>query len=320
MISRLDTLHSLKIHTDGVSATVIGGADGYDLQLNPEIRQEATSGYAWSTFQALYNLAPMMRFNTFQATRILGAVGASGLAIASTTNAGLVAYGHQKQEGGTRKTGNVHISETVREGLLLLRNLTCAHNQDLTVSAEALVTYDGTNALVTQSSLATLPVVPIDDQRFGLGPIVLGTSGGDQVTIDQVLNVEIELGLEAEALSADGDAFPTMATINKAARPMMRITTLKSNLLSSSGVPLTGKDISDGGTTIYFRRRMRLSATGYEADNENKHICVTPVAGCAYHTSITRSANANGQAIIEIPIIGDAESFPLAFTTNTSIS
>lgn len=319
-LTRLDTLGAVKIHSDGMgSAVIIGAADNYSLNLNPDVRQDATSGYAWSTFQSLYNLAPQMSFSTNQVLRLIDAVGLSGLAIASATNAGLVAYGQQKAEGGMRKSGSVHISETVREGLLMIRGLSCQHLGDLMVNCEALITYDGTNALVTQSSIAALPTIPIDDQRLSLGKVMLGTGSGDQITLEQKTQVDIELGLEAEALSADGDVFPTMAVINKAARPVIRITTLKTNLLSSSGVALTGKDIDLSHTVVYFRQRGR-TASGYDADDAGTHVLFTPVAGMAYHTTITRSANANGTAVIEIPLIGDASNFPISVTTAADIT
>lgn len=261
MISALHTLAAVKIHPDGLSSTVLGGITQQMVRAGSDVRQNPTSGSIYSTHQATYAVEPTAEFTTVNPATALAVCGMSGLAIASTTNPGLVFYGNKKVKGGGRATSTNHLSYTLRNGILIPVSLSCGHREDLSLSLRAMATYDGTNNPLIPASGVALPAGGIDLQRFSLGKILLGTESGDQIELSAKTRVEITFDLQAEAKSADGDLYPTYATINDMPRPMLSITVLDVSLLGS--ITLAGKLLDASHSVIYFRkhRPVRRAAT-----------------------------------------------------------
>ena len=324
-ISTLHTLSAVKIDPDvlGGSSVTLGGIRRQMVRTGTEVRQETVSGAVYSQFQAVYAGTPMAEFSTVSIARAMDAIGLSGIAIAAASQTGLTLYGNKKAQGGTRAGSGANISYNIKEGILVPRRITVDHQGDAVLDAECLVTYDGTNAPIVQANTANLLSSIEDDQRYTIGPIQLGTVTGDKITLSQIQRLEIDFGINASAEGSDSDIYPTFATINDIARPVIRITTLDlTQLVASNGIPLHGKDLDSSHTIIYLKKRARVTASGFVADGTEVHISFVPLIGCAYHVDIGDygSSGGNGAATIEIPLIASSAAAPLAMDTTAAIS
>lgn len=324
-LSRLHTLSAVKLDYDalGGSAVTLGGIRRQMIRTGTDVRQESTSGSVYSQFQAVYAGAPMAEFSTVSCVRALSAIGVTGAAIAAASFSGLTFYGNKKLEGGSRTSGANHISYNIKEGILIPRRLSVSHQGDAELSLEALATFDGTNAPIVQANTATLLSSIADDQRYSIGSVYLGTTGGDQIQLTQIQSIEFDFGINASAEGSDSDIFPTFAVINDIPRPSIRITTNDmTQLVASNGIPFQGKDIAAAKTAIFLRKRARVTTSGYVADGTSEHIKIVPLVGCAYHVDIGDygSSSGNGTATIEIPLISDGTSAPWAWTLGAAIA
>jgi len=326
-LSRLHTLYGIKIEPDSISgsAVMLGGIRRQSLQAGINVQQETVSGSVYAQWQSVYSTSPGMGFSTVSIARALGCIGTTGLAItAAAAGTGVTAYGYKKSEGGTRMAlASNHISYNFKEGLLLPRRISVSHQGDATLDIDMLATYDGTNAPVVQTNAATAPTNGVDDERFTIGAVKLGTGSGDQIVITQIQNLEIDFGISASVNGSDSDIFPTFAVIDEIPRPTIRFTTNDMTLLSlTNGLPLQGKDIDLSHCIIYLRKRARVTASGYVADATEEHISLIPTAGCAYITDLGDygSSSGNGTCSVEIPLIWDGTNAPLALDTTAAIA
>jgi hypothetical protein len=327
-IAKLHKCYGVKIDPDVLSGSsvMLGGIHGsFRVSPNIEVSQETTSGAIYAVSQTIVSGAPMVGFNSYSLGRALDVVGLTGLAIAAATQTGLTYYGNAAQEGGGRRSGSNHLSWNTKEGMLLPRRITCRHQGHAALSLENLITYDGTNQPIVPASGVAVPTAALDEQRYSIGPVQIGTVTGDKLTISQIINVEIDFGIMATAESSDSDLYPTFVTINEIVRPVIRITTTDVSLFAASGgIPLHGKAIDLSHTILFLRKRTltpNLTASGYVADGTAEHISFVPAAGCAYHDSIIDVSNpGNGTAVIEIPLISDGTNPPLAIDTTAAIA
>lgn len=326
-LSRLHTLSAVKIDPDSFATTAVklGGIRSQHLRTGTDVRQETVSGAVYAQWQSVYAGAPMVDFSTVSVGHALTATGVTGLAIAAASvGTGLTFYGNKKLEGGSRTSGANHISYNMKEGLLVPQSLSVSHQGDAELSYQALATYDGTNAPLVQANTASLLTGIVDDERFSIGAVYLGTTGGDQIQLQEISNIEFNFGVNASAEAADSDIFPTYAVINDIPRPTIRITTNDvTQLIATNGIPLEGKDIAAAKTAIFLRKRSRITTSGYVLDATTVHIKIVPLVGCAYHVDIGNygSSAGNGSATIEIPLIStDGATAPWAWTIGAAIA
>lgn len=326
-LSRLHTLYGVKVEPDSISgaAVMIGGVRRNSIRTGVEVRQETVSGSVYSQWQSVYATAPGMDFSTVSIARALDCVGVTGLAItAAAAGTGVTAYGYAKSEGGTRKAlASNHITYNFKEGLLVPRRISVGHQSDAVLDLELLATYDGTNAPVVTANAATAPTNGVDDQRYTIGAVQLGTGAGDKITLTQIQNLEIDFGIVASVEGSDSDIFPTFSVINEIPRPSISFTTNDMTLLAmTNGIPLQGKDIDLSHCIIFLRKRARVTASGYVADITAEHISIVPTAGCAYITQLADygSSSGNGTLQVELPLIWDATNAPWTWDTTAAIA
>lgn len=321
----LQTLYANKLDPDSFAGVPVnlGGIISQNIFTDTEVRQEATSGGVYALWQSLYAGAPGARMQTYSLKRALDAIGTTGLAIAATTGTGVTMYAYKKQEGGTRASGSVHTSYNVKEGMVVPRSISVDHQGDARLNYDVIATYDGTNAPMVASNTAAVPTGILDDQRYSIGAVQLGTGAGDKIVLTQIQSIEFDFGLNVVANSFDSDIYPTIVTIDSIERPVIRIVTSDlSRFAGTNGIPLEGKDIDSSHTVIFLRKRARLTSSGYVADATTEHIKIVPLVGCAYHTDLGNhgSSSANGTATIEIPMISDGTNAPWTWTMGAAIS
>lgn len=325
-LSRLHTLYGVKIEPDSISGSpvMLGGIRRQSIRTGIDVRQETVSGNVYSQWQSVYATTPGADFSTVSIARAIDCVGVTGLAItAAAAGTGLTMYGYKKLKGGSRTSGSNHISYNFKEGLLLPRRITAEHQGDAVLDLEMLATYDGTNAPIVTSNAAAVPTNGVDDQRFSIGAVQLGTATGDKITLTQIMRTELDFGIVASVESTDSDIFPTLATINEIPRPTIRFTVSDMTLLAlTNGIPLQGKDIDLSHCIIHLRKRARITTSGYVADGTAEHISIVPTAGCAYITDLGDygGSSSNGALQIEIPLVWDGTNAPWTWDTTAAIA
>lgn len=308
------TLHG--IYAAKVGSATLGGITARAMRTASEIRQEATNGEVYARFNALYAQKPMAELSTRHILSGLAAVPLTGTAI--TSGATFLLYAQKQQEGGSRMTGSNHLIYTMREGLLVPRRISVAHQQDASLDIEALITYDGTNDPVTVTAASALPTAVADDERYTLGPVILDDEAGDgPYTFTQKLSMEIDLGAQAETNGADSDIWDTHARIVEI-QPSIILRGNDVAWWSATMVPLIGRDIVHTGTEIWLRRRKNAST--FFPDDEAEHIKIT-INGMAV---LDQLAGAQGNAVdelaVRIPLTFDGTTAPITFTADQAIT
>jgi hypothetical protein len=317
--SRLSVLQGIKIDPDvlGGSGIVLGGTRRQMIRSGIDVRQESIAGSVYAQWQSVYAGAPMADFSTVSLKRALDVVGSTGIAIAAVSHTGLTCYGSATQEGGGRQAGANDVSYNMKEGLIIPRGIQINHQGDAELGLESLITFDGTNAPIVQSNADTRPAGGPDDQRYSIGRVQLGTINGDKFNITQISNIAVDFGINATAEGSDSDIYPTFALINDIPSPTIRVTTSDPFLMAAaSGIPLHGKDLNSSYSKICFRKRKRISTSGFEDDSTAVHIAVVPLIGCAYLSDIGNyDGTGNGSVIVEIKMVSDGTNAPWSWST-----
>lgn len=311
-VSNVFSRYAVRVFPDGVSDTLIGGITEQSTPIESEVRRDRASGDVYGRHIALVRQAIRASFTTYQLARALDVCGLLGLKLSSSVNPGLELFSQKWNEGGTPVSGASHMKYTIKEGLLVPRMITASHQQDATISYEALATWDGANNPVVVGNNVSLPSGVTDDQRFALGKFTLGG-----IAVGQLTNLEIDFGIVAETVGADSDVWDSFARI-VGVEPTVRLRGSDLTVFDSSKIPLTGKLGVHADTVFYLRKRQDGSTYVPEATAE--HIKCT-ANGLA---TITGAANQSGdqpsEIEIEMPLRYDGTNVPLVIDTASAIT
>ncbi len=311
-VSNVFSRYAVRVFPDGVSDTLIGGITEQSLPIESEVRRDRASGDVYGRHIALVRQAVTASFTTYQIARALDVCGLLGLKIAATTNVGLEMFGQKWNEGGTPLSGASHMKYTIKEGLLVPRSISATHQQDATISYEALATWDETNNPVVVANNATLPSGVTDDQRFTLGKFTLGS-----IAVGQLTNLEIDFGITAETVGADSDVWDTFARI-VAIEPMLRLRGSDLTVFDASKIPLTGKAGVHADTIFYLRKRQDGSTFAPDATTE--HIKFTANGLATITSGMSQSGDPPSEIEIEMPLRYDGTNVPLVINTASAIT
>ncbi len=291
-------------------ATLIGAITRQAVRTGTEVAGEATSGEVYRRFLAIIGQRPGAAFETKAIATALGAAGATGASIADMAG-GLSLHAYKTLAGGSREATLKHRKYNATEGLLLPRTLNAPHGQDVTLDYDALFSYDGSNDPVTITDLVTVPAGVTDAERFSIGPSTL-----ESITIASKLSLQITFGIKEALEAADGDIWPTHASIEEI-EPELRISGYDIEYLKAANIPLAGKAVTHANSTIYFRKR--LHGSDYVADATEEHIKIT-VDGLAYvDDAFDSSGLENANCTLVVPLRYDGTNLPIAVTLNSAI-
>lgn len=266
-VARLHTFHGVE-----VGAVLLGGISQQSVNTGTTVRGESQSGEMYPRFQSLISQRPAAGFTTLALQNALDAVGLQGVDIAGLSGF-LKLYGQAHVDGGTRAGASLHRRYTVSAGRLVPRILSADHQDDASLSYEAVVSYDGTNDPVVIADLQSLPSGIVDDERFTLGPITIGG-----VTIPEVRSLEVNFGLDVQSEGSDSDVWDTFVSV-RSINPVLTIRGIDLEWLKSANIPLLGKAGTHANTTIYLRKR--LQGGTFVVDATAQHIKLT-ADGLAY--------------------------------------
>lgn len=190
------------------------------------------------TFAAIQATKPTVDFSTHCLSTAIAKCSINGMEI--DDDASLIINIGKKLPGSVFATTATSISITVNEGMLLPRALEASHNEPATLSYQALVTWDGTNAMWVIATSATLPAASTPSEMYTTGPAVFDSHTW------AVKQLSIDFGIEGLHDSASGNYRATMATMmDRAARVSIEATDL-------AQLPIFGQGEADA--VLYFRR------------------------------------------------------------------
>ncbi len=291
-------------------STWIGGINRRSASLNPDIRQEPTSGDVYARFQAIYAIKPMASFSTRNLVTALDNVGLAGEQITSGNT--VLLYAQKQQEGGSRASGSSHRVYTINEGLICPRRLTAEHQGDAELTYEILTTYDGTNNPITVADDQALGTHPGDTERFTIGEVVLTDVDANAFTFTEIRKVEIDFGIQAETIGADSDIYDTNVRIVEI-QPSITITGIDLHWFGSNLLTITGDNIRHSGTNVVFTKR--AAGGTFVAGTTAEHVGFT-CAGLAHMDQILDAqGNSLDEVTLKIPLRFDGTNAPLVVDT-----
>jgi hypothetical protein len=288
-------------------STALGGVTNIGLPSNTITEEIATDGNVYARFQSMISQAPVPTFTTHNIAAAMALCGVSGTDISGLSN-GLIMYAQQRADGGIRSGASLHLKYVVDTGLVVPTNLSATQDASASISyAATSVSSDGTNAPLTVTDLQSLTATT-DTERFGIGTVTLGSN-----VVTGVTGIDIDFGVNVNALSADGDVFPTFSSVDLI-QPSITIRTLDASLGADNGsLPLAGVlgtytgAVSD--TTIQLDQRTlggKYTAGTYVQFAMNGMITIDD--------SISASGNDVGEMAIKITPIYDGVNVPIVYS------
>ena len=231
-----------------IGAALINGITQLTTPTGTETGGEAQSGEPFPRHKFTRAQKPRPGFTTTDIETALTASGTLGVDIAGLSG-GLKLYAQKRLHGGTRTTGANHRRISVLDGLLLPRQLSCEHQQDATLSYEALATYDGTNDPLTVTDGLALPAGLAKSDLFTLGPIDLAGE-----TLSDLTSLQIDFGIEGVTEGAQSAVWDDHASISDV---QVKVTISGKDVLlfKAAGIPLLGTDGTHANTSIALYKR-----------------------------------------------------------------
>jgi hypothetical protein len=274
-----------------INGTVYGGVTEQNIDSGVEVNSEVTAGASTPQFAEINQIGSAGQFTSHDISSILGAIGAKGLCLEGTDEAGFGIYMLQREDCGTIASGSVHRQTVIPNGLIVPRTLTVQQGQRASLQCEVFGLYDGTNEPILVETSIAAPTGLTDLVGFHLGPVSVGG-----VSITQLTQVTIDFGIEVQPEYEDGESYPVSLDISKR-QPTISIQTSDVTKFGASGIPLTGKACTHANTSIVLRKR--LINTGSFVTGENQ--AEFTAAGIAHVRKVAGASN-NGTHDMEIMI------------------
>lgn len=293
------------------NSTLLGGITRQTIALGNEVKGEISSGQVYRRFLAMYAQKIAPGFTTRSIATALGLCGLSGVDISTLSAFTFYAYKHRLS--GSRETGAAHRSFNFGDGLLFPMRLSCDFRGDATLDYGLITVYDGINSPMVVTDSVALPTGTISDEFFSLGPCKVGN-----VTLTQVRSVQIDFGLNVEAIGADSDIWDTFVSI-VTQQPQITLRGIDVQWLTeSTGIPLAGKAATHANTIIYLRKR--LHAGTFVADATAEHVKVTGDGMAYIDPAFDASGDAPAESALVVPLRYDGTNAPITVTPASAIT
>ena len=295
--------------------TVVSGLTQLDLQTNPNVESESSSGTPFPQFAVITSQDPRIMFATKQVGALLGVTGLVGAVIDGTN--GMTAYFARLADNGIAASGAVHRTYVASRGLLVPRRLQCAARSHVQVDAEALLySSDGAAYPLAIADNVALPATTQNNILHTIGPITLGITG-TVINPNCIQNVSIDFGNGAGAVGCGGDLYNTHIEQPRVA-PVITLTGIDAAVFGTGGVPPVGLPLAHTATKIFFRKRA-LSGIGFVPDGTAEHIKLT-TNGIAVVKSHTGQGTDKAQVTLEITTAWDGTIAPLTINSASAIA
>lgn len=291
-----------------VAGTPLGGITDISLPTNTVLQGNSSDGNIYNRFVSMFSQSPIPTFTTQSVAAALALIGVEGLAIA--TGSVLTMYAQKRQEGGSRVSTNNHQQFLITEGIVFPTSLSVSQDGDATISYTIVVRFDGTNEPIIITGSATLPDTT-DAVRWGLGKVWL-----EDVAIVSLTGIDIDFGITATPVFADGDVRPTHVSIDTI-DPTITIKT-KDPTLGISSIPLAGLVGTKANTSIFLHKR--LQGGQYVADATAEHLKISAAGPIAIEDAFSASGATVGEMSIIMKPYDDGSNTPIVVTADQAIA
>ena len=304
----LYTGHSVKYGT-----TVLAGLDNLNANTNTEVDNKVGIGSIYPPFAVVRGQKPTIQFQSHAIADLLDVTGLVGADIDDTNN--LIAY-FAKMDGqlpDATDPNTVHRSYTCERGVLVPRRLSCQHQQDAVIDAEAvLYSDDGETEPIEIADNATLPTLTRDNVRHTLHSVKLCN-----IDMGCVTSVTIDFGNGVRTRGCNSDIWDKNIE-QPGIQPKITITGIDIEKFEASGIPLEGKGGTHANTVIYLRKYSEdgiLFVDGVTAE----HIKID-AEGLAVVTSHTGQGSDTSELTVEFTCTLDATAnAPIGIDTTSAL-
>lgn len=250
--------------------------------------------------------SPVVSVRSHAVAEVLGALGLTGVSIASLT--GGVQYNADKQAAVARAGNGSHFTAAYTTGIAFPTSISAGTSGLATVGYELhAISSDGTDPVTLSKAGNALSYTALSN-AYTIGKISI--NGTDLVG---VTSVTINFGISVGKRQADGYAFPTFAAVDTIT-PTIQIgieDIAQVNDLTNLGLAQTSSD-----SIVYLRRVSNEGAPS--ADSSAHHLSFTVDAGLI--TSSGPSGSLRASTNITITPIHDGTNAPIVYASGVAIS
>lgn len=316
--------YGVRIETDDIVSTTIGGINNYRVSDNVQVNRDTTGGDIYSVTTSKIAHEEEIEITSLNVDRVLDVVGAAGVCLAlDSTVTGFEFFltkldecqpGHSITGNNLRYAIKEAGAETISRGILHPGSLTIPHAGDSSITFMCIPKSDGSNAAIQVAENITLPAIPDTGKRFGMGPVTI-----DGTEYNGKQNVDINFGVSISKQSTDGDMFPSWVAIERVLA-VITIRGIQPEWALAANIPRGGRSFAHIDTRIALRRKSPDAISGYFPDESEEHITIT-AKGKAY---ITEMASGNGtapsQSTLVMYVEKDGSNAPLIIATNAALA
>lgn len=304
--------YGVRITPSGGSATLIGGITQQSLPLGTEITTQQTAGATYARVGTINAIKPRGMFTTYNVGTLATLLGLRGACLAGGAAPGLEMWELKYTKcGAIDVTTTPHRKLVIPNGIVIPKTIQCSHQQDATMSAEAIATYDGTNDPVLIVASQAAPTGLTDAFRFTLGAITIAG-----VTFAGNLDVSVDFGNNAVTDGGDSDVFDTHIEITQIV-PTITIRVRDVAQFASAGLPLRGKHGEHTDTSIVLRRRVNGTAS-FSTDADN--ILITADCIANFEDVWSAQANGRGEATVKLTCLDDGTNAPIIIVADHELA
>ncbi len=280
MVNQVHGLYAVEIGE--TTPFTIPGIQSNTISSNTTVRGDVTDGQVSPEFQSIVAQNPRINFATMAIGIALTKVGLQSYIVNPTAvPTGFNAFARKHLIGSTRvpDATSDHRKYQANNGMIVPGVLTCDHQGDAVLPFDMVAIYDGTNApvVVTDGEIIPATLLTGFDERYGLGPVILGGT-----TITGVKSVSIDFGVGAVVESADGDIWPSFVNVREK-NPVITIEGIDVDWLTDTlgtggAVNPLGTALLQSTSEIYLRKRLDSSTFESSASAVHPHFTFAGIA------------------------------------------
>jgi hypothetical protein len=159
---------------------------------------------------------------------------------------GVTVYATEAANLGSIGGSGTHFKTALTQGMMSLRNASCAQGGVAHGALEVAAVYDGSNAPFSYTASVSLPSTPAVQEAFTLGPVKINGTA-----VPGVKNLEIDFGLSYQSVSSDGNLYPTYRYLDTM-KPRITLTLTDASNLNT--FTLNGTAQGATASTFYFQK------------------------------------------------------------------
>lgn len=251
------------------TSTVLSGTYNQATERNFTVEQPDADGSIYAHTSAITALSDAISGGCYDIESALALMGVGGAAVTSC-----VVFDAQVARTGGKSGSSVHVKRSIANGLLVPRSLSLMQKSSATLSFSlgAYNTSAGAGIVTAASQALTNATAGGAGTLFGLGPLSINGS-----VVDDVMQVDVDFGLQVDDLESEGDVGVKLRTI-LGARPMVRFRTSNAAYAATVG---DGLEVTEA---IVVCRKRSADGSFYVAAAEAEHVTLSGDAGIVVPT------------------------------------